>query len=239
MRLSFNKVSYFYDKNQALDSVTFYVDSGEIVGLIGENGAGKSTTIKIAGKFLQPADGRVCLGEKEISDIKLNQYPVSYIPDIPVFYEELSLLEHLQFTKAMFPDNDISIDEILDQFELREHVSKIPAALSKGTRQKLMIAMAIMRTYEVLIADEPFSGLDPKQISALKKLFLQQKESGKAVLLSSHLLDVVENICDRYVIMKKGRIIAEGSQSELTEKAHLSEEATMEQLYLKLVDEYE
>ncbi len=239
MRLSFDKISYFYEKNQALDSVTFHVDSGEIVGLIGENGAGKSTTIKIAVKYLQPTDGRVCLGEKEISDIKLSQYPVSYIPDIPVFYEELSLLEHLQFTKAMFPDNDISIDEILDQFELRGHVSKIPAALSKGTRQKLMIAMAIMRTYEVLIADEPFSGLDPRQISALKKLFLQQKESGKAVLLSSHLLDVVENICDRYVIMKKGRIIAEGSQSELTEKAHLSEEATMEQLYLKLVDEYE
>ncbi|MGI6117187.1 MAG: ABC transporter ATP-binding protein [Bilifractor sp.] len=198
MRLSFEEVSYYYDKNRALDSVTFHTDSGEIVGLIGENGAGKSTTIKIAVRYLVPAEGRVRLDDKDISDIKLDQYPVSYIPDSPVFYEELSLLEHLQFTKAMFPDNKILIDEVINQFELREHIHKIPSALSKGTRQKLMIAMAIMRTYDVLIADEPFSGLDPRQISVLKKLLIQQKENGKSVLLSSHLLDVVENICDRY-----------------------------------------
>ena len=239
MSVNVKNLSVEIEGKEILHNVDIEFTEGKRTAIIGPNGAGKSTTIKIAVRYLQPADGRVCLGEKEISDIKLDQYPVSYIPDIPVFYEELSLLEHLQYTKAMFPDNDISIDEILDQFELRGHVSKIPAALSKGTRQKLMIAMAIMRTYEVLIADEPFSGLDPRQISALKKLLLQQKERGKAVLLSSHLLDVVENICDRYVIMKKGRIIADGSQSELTEKVHLSEEATMEQLYLKLVDEYE
>lgn len=182
---------------------------------------------------------QVIIDDKEISDIKLDQYPVSYIPDSPVFYEELSLLEHLQFTKAMFPENKILIDEVINQFELREHIHKIPSALSKGTRQKLMIAMAIMRTYDVLIADEPFSGLDPRQISVFKKLLIQQKENGKAVLLSSHLLDVVENICDRYVIMRKGKIIADGSKAELMAQANLPADSAMEQLYLQIADEYE
>lgn len=149
------------------------------------------------------------------------------------------MLEHLQFTKAMFPDNKILIDEVINQFELRDHIHKIPSALSKGTRQKLMIAMAIMRTYDVLIADEPFSGLDPRQISVFKKLLIQQKENGKAVLLSSHLLDVVENICDRYVIMRKGKIIAGGSKAELMAQANLPADSAMEQLYLQIADEYE
>lgn len=105
MRLSFDEVSYYYNKNTALDSITFHADSGEIVGLVGENGAGKSTTIKIAVRYLTPAEGQVYLDDQNISKIKLNHYPVSYIPDSPVFYEELSLLEHLQFTKAMFPEN--------------------------------------------------------------------------------------------------------------------------------------
>lgn len=239
MKLFFENVSYSYKEVQALDSVSFYAESGEIVGLIGENGAGKSTAIKIAVRYLSPADGHVFLDDKNIFDIRLDCYPISYIPDVPVFYEELSLLEHLQFTKAMFPSNDISMDEILNQFELREHINKVPSALSKGTRQKLIIAMAIMRSYDVLIADELFSGLDPKQIAVLKDLLLLQKKAGKAVILSSHLLDVVENICDRYVIMKKGKIIASGTQAELMEKADLPLDSTMEQLYLNLVSAYE
>lgn len=116
---------------------------------------------------------------------------------------------------------------------------KIPSALSKGTRQKLMIAMAVMRNYTVMIADEPFSGLDPRQIAVLKKELLRQKNGGKGVLLSSHLLDVVENVCDRYVILKKGKILASGNPDELAAEAGLPSDSSMEQVYLRLAGERE
>ena len=132
----------------------------------------------------------------------------------PVFYEELSLAEHLHFTKAIYPDGDYSVQEILEKFDLSAHQNKIPSALSKGTRQKLMIAMALLREYQLLIADEPFSGLDPKQISVLKELLSEQARKGKTILLSSHLLDVVENICDRYVVIRQGVCLAVGGRED-------------------------
>ncbi|MBR0475556.1 MAG: ATP-binding cassette domain-containing protein, partial [Treponema sp.] len=134
---------------------------------------------------------------------------------------------------------DSSINEMLDKLDMKEHQNEIPAALSKGTRQKLMIAMALMREYELLIADEPFSGLDPKQIATLKALLLEQKEKGKIVLLSSHLLDVTENICDQYVVIKNGKRLLSGSKQELLSATQLPEYSTMEAVYLKLVEQDE
>ena len=122
---------------------------------------------------------------------------------------------------------------------MKEHQNKIPAALSKGTRQKLMIAMALMREYELLIADEPFSGLDPKQIATLKTLLLEQKEKGKIILLSSHLLDVTEYICDQYVVVKNGKCLLSGSKQELLSATQLPAGSTMEAVYLRLVEQDE
>lgn len=122
---------------------------------------------------------------------------------------------------------------------MREHQNKIPSALSKGTRQKLMIAMALLREFEILIADEPFSGLDPKQIATLKILLLEQRSKGKLVILSSHLLDVAENVCDQYVIMKKGKCLASGSKEELLASTKLGTNSTMEAVYLRLVEQNE
>lgn len=235
MYFEFNNVSYTYHEIQALDNLSFSGEKGQIIGLIGENGAGKSTTIKNIVRYLIPDSGTICLDGKNVFKIKSGKYPVSYIPDTPVFYEELSLLEHLQFTQTVYPGNTLCIDKILDRMELRDHVNKIPAALSKGTRQKLMIAMALLREYEILIADEPFSGLDPKQISLLKQAILQQKEQNKLVLLSSHLLDVIENICDKYVVIRQGKLLAEGTKSELLSLTKLPADSTMENVYLRLV----
>ena len=226
MFLELDNVSYAYDSIQALDNLSFSCEKGQIVGLIGENGAGKTTAIKIIVRFLQPDSGAIYLGGTEISKLKIESYPVSYIPDTPVFYEELSLLEHLYFTKAIYPNNNISVEKILDWFEMRGHSNKIPSALSKGTRQKLMIAMALLREYELLIADEPFAGLDPKQIAILKQVFIQQKAAGKLILLSSHLL----------AIMKKGKLLAFGTKAALMNAAGLSLSEPMENLYMKLMN---
>ncbi len=235
MDFEVQNIKYSYADVQALDNVSFGAMRGEIIGLVGANGAGKSTLIKNIYRFLTPDHGKILLDGKDIFSFSQWDYPVSYIPDTPVFYEELSLLEHLQFTKALYPRNDISVKEMIEVFDLHKHQNKIPSALSKGTRQKLMIAMALLRDYELLIADEPFSGLDPTQIAALKSLLIEQKKKQKIVILSSHLLDVVENICDKFVIIKSGKCLAHGSKQSLLKDVGLSDDGTMEDAYLRLV----
>lgn len=168
MDFEVRQVYYSYGKTVALDGLSFSANRGKIVGLIGENGAGKSTAIKSIYRFLPPDKGMILWDGKDIFSLRPDTYPISYIPDTPVFYEELSLLEHLHFTKAVYPQSGASETELLERLDMREHQNKIPSALSKGTRQKLMIAMALLREFEILIADELFSGLDPKQIATLK-----------------------------------------------------------------------
>ncbi|MBR3342731.1 MAG: ABC transporter ATP-binding protein [Solobacterium sp.] len=237
MDFEVKQVFFSYGDVLALNGISFSANRRQIVGLVGENGAGKSTIIKNIYRYLTPDSGTITLDGKDIFAYPSGAYPVSYIPDVPVFYEELSLLEHLHFIKAIYPQGGVSIDEMIERLDMKEHQNKIPAALSKGTRQKLMIAMALMREFELLIADEPFSGLDPKQIATLKALLLEQKEKGKIVLLSSHLLDVTENICDQYVVIKNGKRLLSGSKQELLSATQLPEDSTMEAVYLKLVEQ--
>ena len=237
--LRYRHVSYAYGEVAALDDVSFDAREGEIVGLIGENGAGKSTALRLLMGFLTPDRGEVLLSGRRISSRRMEQHPVSYIPDTPVFYEELSVLEHLQFVKALYPGGSCSVRQIMAQLELEPHRDKIPSALSKGTRQKLMIAMALLRVYQVLVADEPFSGLDPRQIAVLKGLLLEQRAAGKLVLLSSHLLDVVENVCDRYVALHRGRVLAAGSRDALLDQTGLPPDSAMEDVYLALMNRHE
>lgn len=239
MDFEVKQVFYSYGKTLALDGISFSASRGQIVGLVGENGAGKSTIINNIYRFLKPDRGFITLDGRDIFSYPIENYPVSYIPDVPVFYEELSLLEHLYFTKAIYPRGSISIDELLEKLDMKEHLNKIPAALSKGTRQKLMVAMALMREYDLLIADEPFSGLDPKQIASLKALLIEQKQNGKIVLLSSHLLDVTENICDQYVVLKNGKCLLSGTKEDLLLATHLPAGSTMEAIYLGLVEQDE
>ena len=239
MDFEVKQVFFSYGDVLALNGISFSANRGQIVGLVGENGAGKSTIIKNIYRYLTPDIGTITLDGKDIFTYRSGAYPVSYIPDVPVFYEELSLLEHLHFIKAIYPQGGVSIDEMIERLDMKEHQNKIPAALSKGTRQKLMIAMALLREFELLIADEPFSGLDPKQIATLKALLTEQKEKGKIILLSSHLLDVTENICDQYVVIKNGRCLLSGSKQELLSATQLPEKSTMEAVYLKLVEQDE
>ena len=239
MDFEVKQVFFSYGDVLALNGISFSANRGQIVGLVGENGAGKTTIIKNIYRYLTPDSGTITLDGKDIFAYPSGAYPISYIPDVPVFYEELSLLEHLHFIKAIYPQGGVSIDEMIERLDMKEHQNKIPAALSKGTRQKLMIAMALMREFELLIADEPFSGLDPKQIATLKALLLEQKEKGKIVLLSSHLLDVTENICDQYVVIKNGKRLLSGSKQELLSATQLPEDSTMEAVYLKLVEQDE
>ena len=140
------------NEKHALNGVNLKLEEGDFVTVIGGNGAGKSTAIKSIYRFLPPDKGMILWDGKDIFSLRPDTYPISYIPDTPVFYEELSLLEHLHFTKAVYPQSGASETELLERLDMREHQNKIPSALSKGTRQKLMIAMALLREFEILRA---------------------------------------------------------------------------------------
>lgn len=170
MYLELKNVRYAYDKQLVLKDINFGIEKGNITGLIGANGAGKTTTILNLTKKLTPQSGEILVDGNNLKDIKISNIKTAYIPDEPVYYEELTLLEHLQFVKALYPKNKIDIDQIIEMLELNEHLYKIPCMLSKGTLQKMMIALALIRDYDLLIADEPFNGLDPKQINIFKNI---------------------------------------------------------------------
>jgi len=238
MVLKIENVSYSYGQIKALDGVSFEGNAGEIVGVIGSNGAGKTTLIKTIIQYLSPGSGNIYFNGTNINSFTNDTFPISYIPDAPVFYEELSVEEHLHFVKTLYPDNEINPIDLMKQLELSEHKIKIPSALSKGTKQKLSIALALLRSYNILLADEPFTGLDPKQISELKDIFIQNKQNHKLVLLSTHLLDLAEGLCDKYILIHKGIILAKGTKENLAITASLPNYSSLEGIYLKLVSDY-
>lgn len=236
MYVKIDNINFAYDAGEVLHNVSFGISKGEITGLIGSNGAGKSTTLKTMIKKLKPQSGKITIGGIDIASLKNENFPVAFVPDVPVYYEELTVWEHLQFIKALYPQSNISVEEIIVQFHLQEHLYKIPAALSKGTLQKMMIALALLRQYDVFLADEPFTGLDPKQIHGFKQILQELKQQDKAILISTHLLDMAENICDRYVFLHNGKILAEGGKAEIIKHYHLKAELTLEELYMSLIE---
>lgn len=220
---------------RALANICFNVAPGEIVGLIGANGAGKSTTIKICTKLLTEYAGSVTLDGVDIESTALEDFPVAYIPDEPVYFEFMTVGEHLDFVSDMYKNLGFTDKHtLISMFAMEEHLTKTPNQLSKGTKQKLMICIALLRDFKLLIADEPFSGLDPKQIHVLRNLFLDVKASGRSVLLSTHLINLVDTYCDRFVFLNQGCLAGFGSKEDLAHKAQLDTSSTTEDIYLAL-----
>ena len=237
MIIKVNKLSKSYGTIKALKDVTFQLNSGEITVLIGANGAGKTTTIKCLTKLAKFDGGNIYIDQIEISEIKKENYKISYIPDAPVYFEQLTVLENLQFICSAYKKDYSEINSIEEELDLHEYLSLLPDKLSKGNKQKLMIAGALLKDFDILIADEPFNGLDPIQVKKLKKILIKQKEIGKIVLISTHLLDLAQTFCDKYVILNKGKVLLEASKERLFECVDFSNEQdyTIENVYLKLL----
>lgn len=235
MKLDFVNVSCKYESNYAIEDFTFSLKEKEIVGLIGSNGSGKTTTLLSMIKYLVPAKGKILLDGTDIFGIADDTYKISYISDVPVYYEELTLIEHLHFIKALCPENQLSIEEMVDKYDLKPHLQKTPYSLSKGTKQKLMIVMALLRNYDFLFADEPFNGLDPIQIRTLKSQLIQCKHDGKAILISSHLLDIMNDICDKYIFIHNGKLLGYGTQEEIIQNHGLELSLSLEEIYFSFL----
>lgn len=234
MYVKVENVNFSYSEIPVLHNISFEIPRGTITGFIGSNGSGKTTMLKILSKRLKPSSGEILMNRSPISSLSSDNYPVTFVPDTPIYYEELTVWEHLQFVKALYPQSTVSIDRLIKKLGLQKHLHKIPGTLSKGTLQKLMIALALLRQYEIFLADEPFTGLDPEQIHVFKQILQNLKHQNKAVLLSTHLLNLAEIICDRYIFLYNGRILAEGSKEEVAAQYGLNKAQSLEELYLIL-----
>ncbi len=234
--LSFENVTKSLEGAIILDSLSFTIPDNKIVGLIGANGAGKTTSLRHIIRYYRPDNGYIFLRGQDIYKLPDDSFPVAYIPDTPVFYEELTVKEHLSFLGAAYHTFHL-VNGLIDTYEMNPHLNKVPSILSKGTKQKLTIMCAILHKYDILIADEPFTGLDPIQITVFKDNLLHIKDEGKTVVLSTHLLNMLESICDYYVMIDRGKLVGQGLLSDILQSD--GEFPTLESLYLHLSQQLE
>lgn len=222
-----------------LKDVSFEVSSGEVVGLIGLNGAGKSTTISEIIGLLQPYQGSVTLdGLQLLENPESYRRKIGYIPETPILYEELTLQEHLDTVALAYGlgEQQELRQKLLQLFRLEDKLDWYPIHFSKGMKQKVMIIAALMIEPSLLIVDEPFLGLDPLAIRDLTNIIAEEKAKGTAILMSTHVLDSAEKMCDRFVILHHGEILANGSLEELRQQFSLPT-ADLTDIYMQLTQE--
>ena len=238
MSLQLNNVTAGYTKVPVITDITFDVNPGELCGLIGLNGAGKSTTIKTIIGQLTPFSGRV---EVEKLSILENQrgyrQSIAVIPESPVLYEELTFREHIEFVarsyNQMNEETMAHAMELVEAFRLTKQLDWFPAYFSKGMKQKVLIVCALMLDVPVYVVDEPFLGLDPLGIRTLLQVLKEKKEKGAAILMSTHVLDTAEKYCDRFIVLHEGKVIAQGDIEGLRATSNI-EESSLEEIYFAL-----
>jgi ABC-2 type transport system ATP-binding protein len=241
--LKIDHVTGGYTRNPVLKNVTFEVNKNEMVGLIGLNGAGKSTTIKHVIGLMEPHSGEITINGSSFSKNKENyRRQFSFVPETPILYDELTLEEHLKLTAMAYGLDETVYKErmkfLLKEFRMEKRLKWFPAHFSKGMKQKVMIMCAFLVQPELYIVDEPFVGLDPLGIQSLLDLMKKMKENGAGILMSTHILATAERYCDRFIILHNGSVKAEGTILELRKQFNLPD-ATLDDLYIQLTKEEE
>jgi ABC-2 type transport system ATP-binding protein len=217
MSIQVNNVSKLYGKQRALDNVSFSISAGEVVGFLGPNGAGKSTMMKIITCYIPPNEGKVEVSGFDVKSMSLEvRRNIGYLPEHNPLYTDMYVREYLSFVGGIYKISNLKkrVEEMIELVGLGVEAHKKIEALSKGYRQRVGLAQAMIHNPQVLILDEPTSGLDPNQLSDIRDLI---KEIGKAktVMLSTHIMQEVEAICSRAIIIHKGNIVADSSTAEL------------------------
>lgn len=240
MGIEVEHLSGGYTQVPVLKDVSFSVKNGELIGLIGLNGAGKSTTLKHIIGLLEPHSGKIRINGKSIEeDPSLYRRSLGYIPETPELYEELTLKEHIEVTALGYGIEERiafkRVKPLLSLFRLNERMDWFPAYFSKGMKQKVMIVCAFLTDPSVMIIDEPFIGLDPLGIRDLLGLIRREKEQGKAILMSTHVLSTAEKYCDRFVILHEGKVFAQGTLEELRVRFG-KPAASLDDLYFMLTE---
>jgi ABC-2 type transport system ATP-binding protein len=222
----------------AVDDLSLEVGSGEIVGLIGPNGAGKTTTLRAVAGILRPTAGHITIdGHDIVSDAIAAKQRLAFMPDEPHLFEYLTVEEHLRLMARLYsvPDFENRARSLIDELELAGKERSLPGELSRGMRQKVVIACGLVRNATTLLFDEPLTGLDPFGIRRMRHTIVARAKTGACVLVSSHLLHLVEEICTRVIIMDRGRKVADGTVAELASRADLAAAGSnLEQIFMHM-----
>ncbi len=227
-----------YARRDVLHDLTFSIHEAEIVGLIGLNGAGKSTTIKHIIGLLQERKGQIKVKGRTIhEDMTYYRKQIAFVPEQPILYEELTLYEHLRLTAMAYEIDEAIFQERLERllkaFRMERYIDWFPVHFSKGMRQKVMIMNAFLIEPSLYIVDEPFVGLDPLGIQAYLDWMQKMRDQGAGVLMSTHILATAEKYCDRFIILHEGRIRAQGTIQELQKDFDMPG-ASLDDIYIEL-----
>jgi ABC-2 type transport system ATP-binding protein len=238
MAISVEHLRRQYGSFTAVDDMSFAVGGGEIVGLIGPNGAGKTTTLRSLAGILRPTAGHVRIDGYDIVEHAIEaKRRLAFMPDEPHLFEYLTVLEHLRLTARLYAVRDVDrrAKLLLDELELSGKEQALPGELSRGMRQKVVIACGLVREATALLFDEPLTGLDPIGIRKMRETIVARGRAGAAILLSSHLLHLVEEICTRIIIMDGGRIVADGTFAELAAHVEIAAAgSSLEQIFMRV-----
>jgi len=227
-----------YGKFLAVDDVSLDVPAGEIHGFLGPNGAGKTTSIRVIAGLLKPTSGRVIIAGHELArEPEAAKQALGFIPDRPFLYEKLTAAEFLRFHGGLYGMNGSGLDErakeMLELFELSRWSHELIEAFSHGMKQRLVMGAAFLHRPRAVLVDEPMVGLDPRGARLIKDIFRAMSRKGVAILMSTHTLEVAQEMCDHISIILGGKIIARGTVDELRQQAGSSDEQ-LTPLFLKL-----
>jgi ABC-2 type transport system ATP-binding protein len=227
-----------YGAHEAVKNLCLHVAPGELFGFLGPNGAGKTTTIKMIAGLLQPTSGRIRIAGHDLAEEPVRaKGALGFIPDRPFLYEKLSALEFLRFVAGLYGFDGGSlngrIDELLALVELEDVRSELIESFSHGMKQRLVLAAAFVHEPKVMVVDEPMVGLDPKGARLIKRVFREYCRRGSSVFVSTHTLEVAQELCDRIGIIVGGELVALGSMEDLKVKAE-TDRHDLEEIFLKL-----
>ena len=233
------RLTRYYGDFCAVRELTFAVAPGEVVGLVGPNGAGKTTTLRCLVGIIRPSDGTIRIaGHDLLREPLAAKAALAFVPDEPHLFAHLTVLEHLRFIGRIYGTEDVDSRSaaLLQEMELTDRAGALPDELSRGMKQKLAIACALLHDPAAILLDEPLTGLDPGSIRRMKRTILDRARGGAAVILSSHLLGLVEELCSRIMVISRGEMVAMGSIGEIT--AHKPELAGrgLEDVFLALTE---
>ena len=238
--LEINNLSKHFGTFKAVNNISIRINEGDLYGFLGPNGAGKTTTIKMIVGLYSPTSGKISLDGKNMLNESIDvKYDFGYIPDQPFLYDKLTGKEFLLFSGGLYdmPPGELNsrIDELVDIFKIGDWLNKRTEEYSQGMRQRITIASAFLHNPKLLIIDEPMVGLDPQSAHIVKKVLKEKVEAGLAVFMSTHSLNVVEEICNRVGIINHGKIIYD----DTVETLHRMKEEknnTFERLFIELTD---
>ena len=229
-----------YREVVAVSGLSFSVPGGSILGLVGPNGAGKTTTLRALAGIIPPTRGRLVIaGHDVVADPVAAKSRLAYVPDDPKLFDTLTVWEHLQFIASAYKVAAFEPkgEQFLAQFELTEKRDTITQELSRGMRQKVAIACAYLHDPVAILFDEPLTGLDPQAIRTLKRSIVERAAAGAAVIVSSHLLSLVEDLCSDLLILQRGKALYCGSVQTARERfGSLGQDASLEEVFFRAIE---